>query len=225
MACLQFEAKTRKNIVGPNEIRLFAHKPSMPMLAFITAATLAVSRRGVLSSASRRYALASKKQCFATATKSVAVKVERRASIDLGSGATKLMVADVDVSSGRIVRTIFGEERSVKYSLATKETRDGMLPAKITDVGLQVLHDFRRIADELLVQSAKEDRACGVECNQPAAPRPIAAIATEVFRKAPNGPEFLARVRAETGIDVHPISQDVEAELGFRTALAFSRFV
>lgn len=35
----------------------------------------------------------------------------------------------------------------------------------------------------------------------------MAAVATEVFRKAPNGAAYLARVQADVGIDVRLVSQ------------------
>merc|ERR1719189_1173206 len=46
------------------------------------------------------------------------------------------------------------------------------------------------------------------------------AIATEVFRKAANGEQYLAQIKEEFGLAVDMVSQDLEAELGFRTAAA-----
>lgn len=53
-----------------------------------------------------------------------------------------------------------------------------------------------------------------------AAPFQIRAVGTEVFRRAENGPAFLARVERELGIRVVLVPQEREAELGWRTGLA-----
>ena len=49
---------------------------------------------------------------------------------------------------------------------------------------------------------------------------PILAVATAAVREASDGPAFLARVRAETGVDVRLISGEEEARLGARGVLA-----
>jgi hypothetical protein len=136
------------------------------------------------------------------------VGVERRASIDVGSGATKLLVADIDAASGAIKQILYGEERVVSFSLASKSTPDNSLPENVMERGIQVLRDFQRIVASL----------------SPAGHPPlgIAAVATEVFRKAPNGRQYLGRVWRELGLDVRLVSQAVEAELGFMTAAAFA---
>jgi exopolyphosphatase/guanosine-5'-triphosphate,3'-diphosphate pyrophosphatase len=48
-------------------------------------------------------------------------------------------------------------------------------------------------------------------------PRTVRAIATEACRRARNGPEFLHRVRRETGLDVGIISSREEAELALES--------
>jgi exopolyphosphatase / guanosine-5'-triphosphate,3'-diphosphate pyrophosphatase len=50
-----------------------------------------------------------------------------------------------------------------------------------------------------------------------ARPRMARAIATEACRRASNGPEFLERVRRETGLDVGVISSREEAELALES--------
>ena len=49
-------------------------------------------------------------------------------------------------------------------------------------------------------------------------PVAIAAVATAVFRKAPNGAAYVERLRREAGVPVSRISQAQEAEIGFLTA-------
>lgn len=128
-------------------------------------------------------------------------RIERRASIDIGSGATKLMVADVDLTTNRVVRTLFGEERTVSFSLKGRDA-DGSLTDDIMTKGLGVLQDYRAKVDELMAMEGPQPS--GPATGSPSgdgggggggAPR-VAAVATEVFRKAPNGLDFLHRVCA-----------------------------
>ena len=177
-----------------------------PVVCFASTTLTAIAVRRCRRSVGRRI-LCSKSQHHAPLA---VARVERRASIDVGSGATKLMVADVDTSSGRVVRTLFGEERTVSFALSTKE--GGRLSDMVMERGLQVLRDYRRIADKLLAAAQQRQTT-----------QSIAAVATEVFRKAPNGKEFLERVKSETGIAVQLISQTTEAEIGFMTAAAFAK--
>jgi len=50
----------------------------------------------------------------------------------------------------------------------------------------------------------------------------VIGVATEVFRRAANGIDFVARIREELGLNVHVVDQGMEALLGFRTAAAVS---
>lgn len=127
--------------------------------------------------------------------------VQRRAAFDIGSGATKLMIADVDVETGRLGTVVYGQEHPVKFALDWK--KNGHLSEDVQKEGLKVLHGLR------------------TQC-MTAGCTAYTAIATEVFRKAPNGAAFLARVRDEIGVSVSLVSQDDEAMLGFRTAVALS---
>jgi len=95
--------------------------------------------------------------------------------------------------------------------------------------GFRVLDSFSRIVrlgeglhhTGRLSQSAM-DRALGAlhGCAQRLARRPVRAmraIATEACRRAANGPEFLARVRSETGLPIDVISTREEAELALES--------
>eukprot|EP00908_Phaeocystis_cordata_P008216 Transcript_1888.p1 GENE.Transcript_1888~~Transcript_1888.p1 ORF type:complete len:482 (+),score=103.60 Transcript_1888:119-1564(+) len=129
-------------------------------------------------------------------------EVQRRAAFDIGSGATKLMIADVDVESGTIGTVVHSAERTVKYALDWK--KHGALSEDVQAEGIKALHALRT-----------EVMAAGCTA--------YTAIATEVFRKAPNGAAFLSRVRAELGLEVELLTQEEEARLGFRTAVALGR--
>jgi len=125
-----------------------------------------------------------------------------RAAIDVGSGSTKLVVAEVDLVEGRVVKEVFVQERPVSFSLDSKRTADGALSAHVQAEGLRVLRHYLQVCKGLGVRSC-------------------AAIATEVFRKAPNGRAYLDRIFDELGLVVRLVSQESEADLGFRTGAAF----
>eukprot|EP00933_Yihiella_yeosuensis_P070560 TRINITY_DN78677_c0_g1_i1.p1 TRINITY_DN78677_c0_g1~~TRINITY_DN78677_c0_g1_i1.p1 ORF type:complete len:331 (-),score=67.62 TRINITY_DN78677_c0_g1_i1:535-1386(-) len=84
-----------------------------------------------------------------------------------------------------------------------KKSKDGSLSKEIQEQGLEVLKKLLAVCEEHSV---------------PAAAR--CAIATEVFRKASNGSEYLQRVHSELGLSVEVLSQSDEAAIGFRTAVA-----
>ena len=128
--------------------------------------------------------------------------VQRRAAFDIGSGATKLMIADVDVETGQLGDTVHASERTVKYAFDWKT--HGVLSDAVQAEGIKMLHALRT---EVLASGCTA----------------YTAVATEVFRKAPNGAAFLQRVRAELGLEIALVSQEEEAQIGFLTAVAVGR--
>ena len=92
--------------------------------------------------------------------------LRRRAAFDIGSGMSKMQVSDVDVATGRVVSTLFAEERSVLFAADWKGSGErSELSEEIQREGLEVLGALRDIARQ---HEATELRA----------------VATEVFRKA-----------------------------------------
>lgn len=126
----------------------------------------------------------------------------RRGAIDIGSGATKLVVADVDINgkTSVIKEIFFGEERPVGFSADYLKSPERMLSESIQSKGITTLSDFLTIGKSWNVQE-------------------YSAIATEVFRKATNGDEYLAKIR-NLGIPVRVITQEEEAMLGYATGAA-----
>tara|TARA_B100000513_G_scaffold192098_1_gene118070 strand:- start:61 stop:531 length:471 start_codon:yes stop_codon:yes gene_type:complete len=122
-------------------------------------------------------------------------KYVRRAAFDIGSGSSKLQVADVDVESGRIVHVLHASEVPVPFSIDWKQSATNELSEMIQSQGLEVLGELSRKA-----------RALGAAES--------AGIATEVFRKASNGAEYLRKIKDRLGIDVRLIAQEDEARLG-----------
>lgn len=128
--------------------------------------------------------------------------IVRRAAFDIGSGMSKMQVSDIDLSAGRVVATLFAEEREVLFAADWKASgARAQLSDEIQLRGLEVLEALRKIADEL---GATQMRG----------------VATEVFRKAKNGGLYLERVAEELGIRASVIEQTEEARLGWLTAVA-----
>jgi len=132
--------------------------------------------------------------------------VRRRGAFDIGSGAIKLLVGDVDVGQQhRVVQTYFGEERPCAFGADFLKSPDGVLSSAIQDHGLSTLRALKQIGDELGCQE-------------------YAAVATAVFRKANNGEAFLHdAVKGTLGVrNCVIVSQELEAQLGHATAVAVS---
>lgn len=130
--------------------------------------------------------------------------LRRRAAFDIGSGATKLMVADVELGPpARIVDVHFAQEVPVGFMMALRQSGDGTLSSAIQDQGMEVMRALVAKCQELGV-------GAGSRC----------AVATEVFRKASNGADYLRRVKEELGLEAPIVTQDAEARLGFLTAVA-----
>lgn len=111
------------------------------------------------------------------------------------------MVADV--SGTACEKVLFGQEIPVAFAIAWKASADGTLSEEIRTKGLEALRQLLAVCD-----------SHGVPANA------RRAVATEVFRKAANGADYLAQVHRELGLAVEVVTQDVEADLGFRTAVA-----
>ncbi len=78
------------------------------------------------------------------------------------------------------------------------------------------LHHTGRLSDAAMDRALAALHACaGRLTRRPV--RRVRAIATEACRRAANGREFLARVRAETGLDIGVISAREEAELALES--------
>ncbi|CAE8733766.1 unnamed protein product [Polarella glacialis] len=128
----------------------------------------------------------------------------RRGAFDIGSGATKLMIADVHLGPPPHLGDVhFAQEIPVSFTMAWKQSSDGTLSPEIQEQGLSVL---RQLLAECVRMGVQEH----------------SAIATEVFRKASNGKAFLERIRDELNMEVEVVSQENEAQLGFLTAMALS---
>jgi exopolyphosphatase / guanosine-5'-triphosphate,3'-diphosphate pyrophosphatase len=118
--------------------------------------------------------------------------VTRVAAIDLGSNATRLLVADV---AGGKTTELVRRTRITRLAEGVDERRR-LLPLPIARVR-NVLADFRREAESL-----------GAER--------ILAIATSAFRDAENGEAFLGEIEWSYGFATRLLSGDEEAAMSLR---------
>ncbi len=131
--------------------------------------------------------------------------IERRAAIDIGSGGTKVTVADVDTETNQIVQIVLDMSFSVPYQASLDKSLDGTFDQETKALGLKTFKEIREIADQYQVQK-------------------IVAIATSAFRKANNSKVFILEIEKEADIKVQIIPQREEGEIAFFSALASGEF-
>jgi exopolyphosphatase/guanosine-5'-triphosphate,3'-diphosphate pyrophosphatase len=117
-----------------------------------------------------------------------------RAVLDIGSNTIRLLVAEV---RGGQVETILDDSDFVRLGRDVDKT--GELQADRMDAALESI--------QRLVKEADERDAT-----------PVIAVATSAVRDARNGPDFVRRVRDDTGVEIEIISGGREADLTFRGA-------
>lgn len=121
----------------------------------------------------------------------------RAAAIDAGSNTILLVAGEVDSAAPAGYRVIAEEIEFAR--LGEGVDKSGVLSGPAIERGLAA---FRRYA------ALCRDRDIGK----------IVSSGTSALRDASNGPAFLARVKAETGVDVSIIDGEREARLGFASA-------
>ncbi|MEV0223211.1 Ppx/GppA phosphatase family protein [Streptomyces sp. NPDC050704] len=118
----------------------------------------------------------------------------RMGVLDVGSNTVRLVIAETD---GAVPLPVHTAKRRLRLSEYVE--RGGRLPEE----------QVARVV-EAVTAARDEGRRWGV--TQPF------AFATAIVRDAPNRPEILRRVAAETGIPLHVLPGEVEAELTFLAA-------
>jgi exopolyphosphatase/guanosine-5'-triphosphate,3'-diphosphate pyrophosphatase len=124
-----------------------------------------------------------------------------RAAIDIGSGATKLKVAEIDLKNQKIKNILVNESFSVQYQDELEKSPDNNFSEKLMEEGISALKESKKIA---LKHGADK----------------VVAVATASFRVANNAKEFIDRIDRETGVKVHIVDQDLEGALGFEATKA-----
>jgi exopolyphosphatase/guanosine-5'-triphosphate,3'-diphosphate pyrophosphatase len=119
----------------------------------------------------------------------------RFAAIDLGSNSVHMLIADVSAEGH--IQVVDRVKEMVR--LGRRAFITGRLSQSSMDLAVHALTTFGRLA-----------RLRGVER--------VSAVATSAVREARNGPDFVQRLRRETGFKVRVISGAQEARLIFHAA-------
>lgn len=131
--------------------------------------------------------------------------VERRAAIDVGSGGTKVAIADVDPETNQILQILFDSSFPVPYQASLDKSLDGTFDPETKLIALNTFKEIKEIAAYYEVEK-------------------IVAIATSAFRKSNNSKSFISEIEKTTGIKVQIIPQREEGEIAFFSALASGEF-
>ncbi|MNL06893.1 Exopolyphosphatase [compost metagenome] len=124
---------------------------------------------------------------------------EVRAAFDIGSGSTKMKVAEFNTCDNTLTKILLEDQARVNFQESLQASKDGTFSEEVRDDGLDSL---RSLLEKALKQNATR----------------FAGVATAAFRKAKNSQEFLNEVEKKLGIKAKIISQEQEALIGFRGA-------
>lgn len=127
--------------------------------------------------------------------------IETRAGIDMGSGSTKIQVAQVDICRQTLGKVLYEDQRPVGFNADLAKSTNNQLGSAIQQQGLAALR--------ALVAKAQTFH-----------PQRITGVATAVFRSAANGQQVIDAFNQQLGVQLKVISQQQEAELGFLSAKA-----
>lgn len=133
-----------------------------------------------------------------------------RGAFDVGSGSTKLKVAQVDVCKKAIMKIIFpvkpddfeqavekvSYKKDLKKSYIDTDRKSGLLSKEILEVGVKAMLRLKALAKKVGATS-------------------FAGVATSAFRQAKNGAAVAAQLSQRTGIPVSVISQKQEGMLAY----------
>jgi exopolyphosphatase/guanosine-5'-triphosphate,3'-diphosphate pyrophosphatase len=134
-----------------------------------------------------------------TATETAACGPEVRAAFDIGSGSTKMKVAEFNTCDNTLGKILVEDQARVNFQESLQASKDGTFSEEVREDGLDSL---RNLLEKALKQNATR----------------FAGVATSAFRKSKNGHEFLAEVEKKLGIKAKVISQEQEALIGFKGA-------
>lgn len=124
-----------------------------------------------------------------------------RAAIDIGSGATKLRVAEVNLRTHKIDRILVNESFTVQYQEHLSKSPNNTFDDEVMQTGIEAIKKSEQIA-------AKYH------------PQKVIAVATASFRKAANSQAFIDKIYQTTGVRVYVIDQELEGKLAFNAVLS-----
>lgn len=124
---------------------------------------------------------------------------EIRAAVDIGSGTTKLKIAEVCTDRYEIRRVLAEEREAVPYR--ARLLMHGQIQKETLNQGLAVLTSFREIIKKYN-------------------PRQVSAVATEVFRQVKDVEDILEGFYQELGVNVQVLTPELEGQLAWQGALS-----
>lgn len=127
--------------------------------------------------------------------------LRRAGALDIGSGSTKALAAELDVCEDRVVRILFQKNIPLAFNESLGRSSSGLIETKLI-----------KEAGAKIAALVKEMRELKIE--------KVSAAATSVFRKAANGEAAAADIGRAAGIPVKILSQAEEAAVGARSALS-----
>lgn len=138
---------------------------------------------------------------FITSSITLSAETVRRAAFDFGSGKIKVQVADVDTESHTIINSIYSEDAVILLSEDASKHPQGYFSEEIQKQAIDAAQALKQKAIEL---GAVE----------------FAGLATEAYRKAPNGQGLVDSYSSALNIPVRIISQVEEGIVGFFSLIA-----
>lgn len=124
-----------------------------------------------------------------------------RAAIDIGSGGPKLRIAEVDLTTNKIIKVLHVEQYPVIFQDSLSRSDDRTLNAEIMLQGIQAIKDAIALAISFKAEG-------------------MVMIGTSIFRNAVNGEQFAKDIQLQVGLPVHILDQELEGKLAFQAVLA-----
>lgn len=123
------------------------------------------------------------------------------AAFDVGSGSTRMLVADVALCTGDILAIHDARKANVAYSGDLLSSHDQRFSDEIQQQANRTMAEFSELATELGAEQ-------------------MIGVATQAFRQAANGQRLLDDWQRELGLHIHIISQTEEARMAYRLVAA-----
>ncbi len=133
---------------------------------------------------------------FPPITVSAQDNIVRRAAFDIGSATIKCTIADVDISTGHIVKTVEKLSRKVDFAEDLARSYDGNFSKEIRSEGIEAIKEMKL--------KAIEHRALE-----------FFGVGGAAARSARNGRAYFVRIKKETGIPCRVISVQQAALLSY----------
>lgn len=134
---------------------------------------------------------------------SLSAEIVTRAAIDIGSGNTRMLIAEVDTEKREIIQKLFSDFKTIELRRDLAFSADNAFSQDIENQLTETLIAFHQ-------KDAKYN------------PQSWVAIATSSLRTATNGKEFAERVSKNSGVEIKIIPQLEEGFLAFAGVVAVS---